>query len=473
MAHSGKNSKIGSRRKRNLLRLLIAPIQTITGPWNLANGIGWTKLILFLLIINWAFVEIYSIPSGSMEPTLHGDPRFLRGDRVAVNKLLFGPRIPFTTIRLMSFKNPRRWDVVVFNAVDPEAEHQRLIKRVVGLPGERIHIAEGKIFVNGVMQVPPPELGDVLNYTTTIRPPDELVRQSLLRFAQGRVVPSILNPKNDAVASLSEDITRLYDKVRTLDLDALDDAGAQELTADVRSESFEVVRKWLQRQFDEKQPAQYGVLESDEFALVPPGHFLMLGDNSANSLDGRFFGWVPHRNLYGRAFAVALPPAHMRDLSGFTDTALGPALLFGIPLLLVLYELTRSFVAFSWKVRGESVTPLEPGDRVIVHRLSLGLRLPFTDLRLTRPRPLRKGQIVAYVDRTDGPSHDLRFGVVMEDRTAGESEAPVAVSTSLIDQDVGLDYVEFRKLAGVCGKIWWPPRRAGKSTNPTSETTTA
>ena len=132
-------------------------VRAFTGPWTRSNGAGWVALILFILVLRWAFFELYSIPSGSMLPTLNGDPRYFRGDRVAVNKFLFGPRIPFTTNRIVPFWEPKRWDIVVFNNVDPDAEHAILIKRVVGLPGERIHISGGRIHVNGEAVALPPE----------------------------------------------------------------------------------------------------------------------------------------------------------------------------------------------------------------------------------------------------------------------------------------------------------------------------
>ena len=140
-----------------------------TGPWTRTNGVSWLKLLVIILVLRWAFFELYSIPSGSMEPVLHGDPRYFHGDRVAVNKALFGPRIPFTTIRIFPLGKPDRWDIVVFNNVDPDAEHATLIKRVVGLPGEHVRILNGQIHVNKEPIEPPEELKDIPTVCGSLR----------------------------------------------------------------------------------------------------------------------------------------------------------------------------------------------------------------------------------------------------------------------------------------------------------------
>ena len=85
-------------------------------------------------------------------------------------------------------------------------------------------------------------------------------------------------------------------------------------------------------------PPLYGSQRGDEYQVVPEGHYLMLGDNSLNSVDGRMFGWVPRENLYGRASAVFWPISHRRDFTGFSHTWWGKLLIYGIPLLIVVFE---------------------------------------------------------------------------------------------------------------------------------------
>jgi len=93
------------------------------------------------------FFQIYQIPTSSMVPTLRP------GDKIFANRIVYGPAIPFTSLRLPAFKNPKRLDVVVF--VPPEEKtkpwlgRKQFIKRLVGLPGERVLIKDGNIYING------------------------------------------------------------------------------------------------------------------------------------------------------------------------------------------------------------------------------------------------------------------------------------------------------------------------------------
>jgi signal peptidase I len=92
------------------------------------------------LFIRQFAVEAFKIPSGSMIPTLD------IGDHLLVNKFIYGPRIPFTDTRIFTWKEPKRGDVIVFKY--PENEDKNFIKRVVGLPGDKIEIKNGRLFIN-------------------------------------------------------------------------------------------------------------------------------------------------------------------------------------------------------------------------------------------------------------------------------------------------------------------------------------
>jgi signal peptidase I len=102
------------------------------------------------LVIRQFVVEAFKIPSGSMIPTL------TIGDHLLVNKFVYGPRIPFTDSRIFTWKEPKRGDIIVFKY--PENETKNFIKRVVGLPGDKIEIKDGKLFIND-QRVPVTDLG--------------------------------------------------------------------------------------------------------------------------------------------------------------------------------------------------------------------------------------------------------------------------------------------------------------------------
>src|SRR5512138_2282771 len=96
--------------------------------------------ILLALIIRTFLVQAFKIPSGSMEDTL------AIGDHILVNKFLYGTMIPFTDKRVLTIREPKRGDVVVFEY--PEDPSKDFIKRVVGLPGDVVEGRDKKIFVN-------------------------------------------------------------------------------------------------------------------------------------------------------------------------------------------------------------------------------------------------------------------------------------------------------------------------------------
>lgn len=121
-----KESVPGDRRKKSLFR-----------------EYGESLVIAFILalIIKFFLIQAFSIPSGSMEKTL------LIGDYLLVNKLSFGIRNPFTNRVLIPIGQPQRGDVVVF--IFPQDPSKDYIKRVIGLPGDKIQLINKKVYVNG------------------------------------------------------------------------------------------------------------------------------------------------------------------------------------------------------------------------------------------------------------------------------------------------------------------------------------
>jgi signal peptidase I len=96
--------------------------------------------ILFLFVFRGAVADWNPVPTGSMKPTI------LEGDVIWVNKLAYDVRLPFTSIVLSKYAAPQRGDIVVF---DSHAAEKRMVKRVIGLPGDRVEMVDNKLFING------------------------------------------------------------------------------------------------------------------------------------------------------------------------------------------------------------------------------------------------------------------------------------------------------------------------------------
>ena len=120
--------------RKFLLRLNLSP-----------TAVEWIESIVIAFVlamfIRTFFIQAFKIPSGSMIPTL------LVGDRLMVNKLRYGPKVPFTHKRLPGIGKIERGDILVF--IFPEDKKRDFIKRVVGLPGDIVEIKNERIWING------------------------------------------------------------------------------------------------------------------------------------------------------------------------------------------------------------------------------------------------------------------------------------------------------------------------------------
>jgi signal peptidase I len=99
-------------------------------------------LVMLLIVssLRSALADWNDVPTGSMKPTIQ------EGDRVVVNKLAYDLKVPFTTIEIVKWSDPKRGDIVVLFS---PADGTRLLKRVVGIPGDRIYMHENQLYVNG------------------------------------------------------------------------------------------------------------------------------------------------------------------------------------------------------------------------------------------------------------------------------------------------------------------------------------
>lgn len=106
----------------------------------LNNNRLFILFVLLMSVFRSAVADWYTVPTASMQPTIE------IGDRITVNKMAYDVRLPFSDISLMRLDEPERGDIVVFES---QAAANRLIKRVVGLPGDRVSMNNNVLFVNG------------------------------------------------------------------------------------------------------------------------------------------------------------------------------------------------------------------------------------------------------------------------------------------------------------------------------------
>lgn len=190
-------------------------------------------LALVLLSLRSSLADWSDVPTGSMKPTI------LEGDRVFVNKLAYDLKVPFTTWHLAEWSNPQRGDIVVFFS---PYDGKRLVKRVVGLPGERIELRNNVVILNG----------SAVEYKPIA---EELLRDVAAADRENHLFASEQLPGQvHAVAAFPQ-------------VPARRDFGPYH---------------------------------------VPEGHYFMMGDNRDDSFDSRYYGPVERKRIVGRATAVAL-----------------------------------------------------------------------------------------------------------------------------------------------------------------------
>jgi signal peptidase I len=214
-------------------------------PWWVEWTAGLFPVIAIVFVLRSFLFEPFKIPSGSMVPTL------LVGDLILVNKFTYGVRLPVANVKILPNNDPQRGDVVVFRyPPDPRLDY---IKRVVGVPGDEVAWINQRLSVNG-QEVAVQSLGEYYDADS-------------LRYA----------------AQFSE-------KLGTVD---------HRILVDPKRAS---VPPGIDRNFPFGENCRYtgeGVR-----CKVPPGHYFVMGDNRDNSQDSRFWGFVPDRNLVGRAFMI-------------------------------------------------------------------------------------------------------------------------------------------------------------------------
>lgn len=101
---------------------------------------GFLIFLLLMAVFRSSFADWNVVPTGSMQPTI------VEGDRILINKLAYDLQLPFFSTKLLTLGNPERGDIVVFESANA---NNRLVKRVIGLPGDRVALIENQLVING------------------------------------------------------------------------------------------------------------------------------------------------------------------------------------------------------------------------------------------------------------------------------------------------------------------------------------
>jgi signal peptidase I len=226
-------------------------------PWWLDWTAGLFPVIVTVFLLRSFLFEPFKIPSGSMIPTLQ------IGDLILVNKFHYGIRLPVANTKVTAGHPVQRGDVMVFRY--PPKPSMDYIKRVIGIPGDEIAYLNKKLTVNG-QAVVSEALPDYFDESTMRYFRHE--REQL----PGKTHPIIIDNERPAFIP-----------------------GAEE--------------------FPGREHCRYSV--EGVVCKVPEGHYFMMGDNRDNSLDSRYWGFVPDGNIVGKAFFVWMNFGNFKRIGSF------------------------------------------------------------------------------------------------------------------------------------------------------------
>lgn len=234
-----------------------AKVKLLMQPWWLDWTAGLFPVIIVVFLLRSFLFEPFKIPSGSMIPTL------LVGDLILVNKFTYGVRLPVLNLKVTEGNKPQRGDVMVFRY--PPKPSLDYIKRVVGVPGDTVAYLNKRLTINGK----PLETNALPDFF------DEDASQYFKQFEEA-----------------------LGDKPHRL----LNDARRPAFVAGVEK-------------FEGMENCNYTV--EGVTCKVPEGQYFMMGDNRDNSLDSRYWGFVPDKNIVGKAFFVWMNFTNLKRIGGF------------------------------------------------------------------------------------------------------------------------------------------------------------
>ena len=226
-------------------------------PWWLDWTAGLFPVIIAVFVLRSFFFEPFKIPSGSMVPTLR------IGDLILVNKFHYGVRLPVINTKVTAGTPPQRGDVMVFRY--PPKPSLDYIKRVVGVPGDEVAYLNKRLTINGT----------VIDTKTL----PEFFDDDVMRYF--KQYEEVLGEKKHGI---------LNDDSRPAFVPGVDE-------------------------FAFKSNCRYSI--EGVVCKVPEGHYFMMGDNRDNSLDSRYWGFVPDKNIVGKAFFVWMNFGDLKRIGSF------------------------------------------------------------------------------------------------------------------------------------------------------------
>ena len=253
-------------QREDLARLGVAPDNTdlaeaqrklLAQPWWLDWTAGLFPVIVVVFLLRSFLFEPFKIPSGSMIPTLH------IGDLILVNKFHYGIRLPVINTKITQGTPVQRGDVMVFRY--PPKPSVDYIKRVIGVPGDEVAYLNKRLSING-------------QPVATSNLPDFLDESTMRYYRQ----------QSESLGSKPHLMMTDADRPAFV-------AGADD--------------------FAFKDQCRYSV--EGVVCKVPPGHYFMMGDNRDNSLDSRYWGFVPDQNIVGKAFLVWMNFGNLGRIGSF------------------------------------------------------------------------------------------------------------------------------------------------------------
>ncbi len=234
-----------------------AKARLLAQPWWLDWTAGLFPVIVAVFFLRSFLFEPFKIPSGSMIPTLQ------IGDLILVNKFTYGIRLPVINLKITEGHSPQRGDVMVFRY--PPKPSMDYIKRVVGVPGDTVAYMNKRLTING-------------HALETTEVPDFFDADTMRYFKQ---YEETMGGKKHHL---------------------LNDDSRPAFVAGVDN-------------FQGRENCTYTI--EGVTCKVPEGHYFMMGDNRDNSLDSRYWGFVPDQNIVGKAFFVWMNFGNLRRIGAF------------------------------------------------------------------------------------------------------------------------------------------------------------